>query len=191
MKARQNPFRLEKLCQVRLRLPCGEIDDVIQRWQAFQWRGAIIGPHGSGKTRLLDAIQKHMHQSGVPTLKIFLNDRNKKIPWAQMLFSPNSVVFIDGAEQIGGKQWKILAWFLRRNRGVLITSHQEGRFSTVIQMTPSLNLLKEIVKELSGTETFFDEDDFEFLFEKHHGNVREALRECYDLFSNKAEVRVR
>jgi len=57
--AANNPFRVE------------------ERWQEAGHRASIIGPHGVGKTTLLESWQKRLEGKGEQVLRIFLNRQER------------------------------------------------------------------------------------------------------------------
>ena len=63
----------------------------------------------------------------------------------------------------------------RRARGLVITSHRCGLLPTLVECETSAPLLREIVETLHPGQPEVD-----LLFDRHRGNVREALRELYD-----------
>jgi hypothetical protein len=70
----------------------------------------------------------------------------------------------------------------RRAGGLVITSHRPGLLPTLFECTTSPELLAEIVGELSGADLEAGE-----LYERHRGNVRDALRELYDRWAGRSE----
>lgn len=175
MKARENPFRVEKLHGVCLRLDWS-IDEIFQKLESSGWKGAIVGDHGSGKTRFLNELEKEMRRRSFLTEKIFLTDNRRTIPWGKLFFHSRKMLLIDGAEQLMAWEWFLLRLLAR---GLVITCHKKEKLPVLIEMKTSVELLEEIVKELSK-ENFW-KFDCEELFRKHRGNIRDALRECFDL----------
>ena len=57
MKARDNPFSVERLHAVRYRTKEATFDEILQRLDEMNYRAAIVGPEGSGKTTLLGNLQ--------------------------------------------------------------------------------------------------------------------------------------
>jgi hypothetical protein len=83
---------------------------------------------------------------------------------------------LDGAEQLGRVGWWSFLRKARRARGLVITSHRAGLLPTLVECETSAPLLREIVECLHPGRPAID-----LLFDRHGGNVREALRELYDL----------
>jgi polynucleotide 5'-kinase involved in rRNA processing len=64
VRARDNPFRTERVLRVRFRLPSGTWDDLLARFEALGRRAAIVGPQGSGKTTLLEDLAPRLRARG-------------------------------------------------------------------------------------------------------------------------------
>ena len=98
-------------------------------------------------------------------------------------------LLFDGAEQLGRLRW----WnFKRRTQqagGLIVTAHRAGLLPTLMNCSTSPELFRRIVSDLlpgqAVTNTALDE-----LFTQHNGNLREALRELYDLFAAGHQARV-
>src|SRR4051812_12484674 len=79
-------------------------EELVGKLASQNWRGAIIGPHGSGKSTLLEALKPAFITAGRSIQAISLRDGQRRLPHhflAACLRSPNSLVIIDGYEQLG------------------------------------------------------------------------------------------
>ena len=93
----------------------------------------------------------------------------------------HTVLLVDGAEQLGPLQKMLLRAFSSLPAGLIVTSHQPCFLSCLLECSTHVDLMDEIVIELIGEN---DENSIEIgrhCFHKYHGNIREALRELYDL----------
>lgn len=85
-----------------------------------------------------------------------------------------------------------LAWlrFRRRARkaaGLVITSHRPGMLPTLIDCSTTPELLDGIIVDLLGKDYGDRREGLpRRLLEKHEGNVRNALRELYDIHAGIA-----
>jgi hypothetical protein len=186
MRAGDNPFRTDQVLRVRYRLPSGTWDDLLDRLDALGRRAAIVGPQGSGKTTLLEDLAPRLRARGFNARDLRLDTEAPRFePGVLDRFfasiGPRDVILFDGAEQLG---W--LAWsrFERRSRaaaGLVITGHHPGRLRSLLETSTTPELLEGVIEEILGGRP--PELQTRTLFEKHGGNLREALRELYDHFA--------
>lgn len=85
------------------------------------------------------------------------------------------VVFVDSAEQLGWPGWIELLFHARKAADIVISTHTPGRLPTIYACQTSPELLRELAGELHQ-----DRIDCRELWTRHHGNIRNALRELYD-----------
>jgi hypothetical protein len=185
VKARENPFKAERvIAMIRYTCPDGDLDTLIARLAALGYRAAIVGPHGAGKTTLLEDLGRALQDRGFQITSVRLRTDDRRLPdaWPARAarLGPRDIVCLDGAEQLSTIEWLWFRWRARRAAGLIVTSHTRGRLPLLIECTTSSDLLERIVRRLSpepaaGAATAAE------LFRRHHGNLREALRELYDV----------
>ena len=191
MRARDNPFRTERILRVRYRLASGTWDGLLDRLEALGRRAAIVGPQGSGKTTLLEDLGPRLRARGFGIRDLRLDTETPRFePGALDRFfsslGPRDIILFDGAEQMGWWAWRR---FERRSRaagGLVITRHRPGLLPTLLDASTSPELLDDLVEEILGERPT---ELTRGLFEKHGGNLREALRELYDHFAVAAPRR--
>jgi len=184
VKARENPFRSERVIEtIRYTCPDADLETLIARLAALRYRAAIVGPHGAGKTTLLEDLERALQDRGfrVTSLRLTTDDRRLPDSWPSRAtgLGPIDIVCLDGAEQLSMIRWLWFRWRARRAAGLIVTSHARGRLPLLIECTTSADLLERIVRRLSpgtaeGAPSSAD------LYRRHHGNLRDALRELYD-----------
>ena len=188
VRASDNPFRTGQVLQVRYRLRGVTWAQLLARCAARRHRGAIIGPHGGGKTTLLEDLELRLLQQGFDTRFIRLDQEHRAFE-AGFLdrlcahLTPKDILLLDGAEQMGPLAWRWFRWRTRHAGGLLITAHQAGRLPTLWECRTSPCLLAGIAAELLGVASDTTRERAGALFRKHRGNLREALREWYDLIA--------
>ena len=189
MKARENPFRTELLLRVRYE-PIGTTwEDILARCESLRFRAAIIGPHGSGKTTLLEDLESRLRERGFGTRLIRLDTQEPlfRPGFLGELFrgpGPRDIILFDGAEQLSLPRWLWFRWHARRAAGVIITTHRAGRLPTLWECRTSPELLARIASRLLGADSQTVRPRAELLFKARCGNLREALREWYDLMAS-------
>lgn len=191
MKARENPFKTDSVLGVRYRLRDRSWDDLFERLKKLNYRAAIVGPHGTGKTTLLEDMEPRLVALGFRVIHLRLDRETSKFEreFLRELFatlSERDVLLFDGAEQMSRMRWQRFKIRSKRAAGLIITSHRRGMLPTLIECATSSELLREIIRELLGGEARRELPDklhMNKLHTKHDGNLRDALREMYDLYA--------
>jgi len=186
MRARDNPFAADRVLSIRYELGEGQAGRLLARLERLGYRAAIVGPHGAGKTTLLEDLEQPLARLGFRVVHLRLDAEHRRFPRGRLSqlaagLGARDLVCLDGAEQLDWARWMMFRWRIRRAGGVLITSHRPGLLPTLIECTTSPELLDRIVSRLApptdGVRTPQE------LFKRHHGNVRDALRELYDVYA--------
>jgi AAA domain (dynein-related subfamily) len=164
---------------------------LLPRLEALGYRAAIVGPHGSGKTTLLEDLEHVLARRGFRITHVRLDTEHRRLPrdWRvsdqrlsgqHLRFDTSDIVCLDGAEQLGSIAWMRFRWQARRARGLIVTTHRGGRLPTLVTCTTNAALLDRIIRRLapSGLATAPPAAE---LFTRHRGNLRNALRELYDV----------
>ncbi|MCA9291510.1 MAG: hypothetical protein KDA25_10300 [Phycisphaerales bacterium] len=181
MRARDNPFATACLRAAPVRFDPAEVDAFHERFRANGYRGAIVGPHGAGKTTFIGHIAPDFERRGwiVRHHHLRIDDRRIPAPFTADL-GPKTLLILDSVEQLGPLAW---ARFRRRSRaagGLLITLHAPARLPTVLTIRPSLARLTALVRDLAGPDVDGFEARLRSLFDEHGGNLHDILRALYD-----------
>jgi hypothetical protein len=171
MRARDNPFRTERLLSVRYRFHDFTRDEVLLRLANRGYRGAIVGPEGSGKTTLLEDLAGALSAAGMPIHLARADHR----PLPGM---GGRIVFLDAVERLSMTEWLLLRYRARRARGLVITARCPGRLPTIARLTTTPSLLAGIAGDLQGAP--FPLEAAERLHRMYSGNLRAALLQLYD-----------
>lgn len=174
---------------------CGAAGAValLPQLEALRYRAAIVGPHGSGKTTLLEDLESVLAARGFRIIHLRLDTDDPRLPrewrsrarWSARVLDAQDIVCLDGAEQLGAIAWLRFRWRARRAGGLIITTHGRGRLlrlPTLIECATSVGLLQRIMQRLAPDAPVAAPSAAE-LFTRHHGNIREALREMYDVYA--------
>lgn len=130
--------------------------------------GLIVGPHGTGKSTLLDSLDPHLRQRFVSIVRIALHScqargwiersRHARARWSGLAdqlasLEQGSLMVIDGAEQLSALRRKQIAWIARRRKAaILATAHSPlGRWQVLHQTTVSRELVQTLTRKLVGT----------------------------------------
>jgi energy-coupling factor transporter ATP-binding protein EcfA2 len=185
MRARDNPFRSERLLQIRYRLRDTTWPQLLARLERLRFRAALVGPHGSGKTTLLEDLKERLRERGFGTLWIRLDDEHRSFEsrFLDGFFrgvTSNKIILFDGAEQMSPLVWWRFQRRSHRAGGLIITTHRPGRLPTLLECRTTAELLAGIASELLGENLERVQSKAEMLYQKYRGNLRDALREWYD-----------
>lgn len=181
--ADQNPFRVARIEALPFRAPDFSWGAFLARLEASGYRGAIIGPHGSGKTTLLLEAQQRLQARGIPVSYGFLNEQTPNKARAARTFlretPDDTILFLDGAEQLGPLAWWRLRGLSRRLRGFVVTTHRPGRLASLYETRTGEALLRELLEQLvpEAMETIWPHAPT--YFERYNGNIRDVFFALY------------
>lgn len=176
MKARDNPFRTERVDALAYRADDFAWDALEASLAAKRGRGALVGPEGHGKTTLLTQWAERRRSLGDFVVLSRMACGQRWLTKAQRAsLVPRAWVFIDSAEQLGWLGWLELRRLTVKADAVIVTTHRPGRFATIYTCRTSPRLFAELSAELDGANW-----DYETLWSRHGGNIRLAFRDLYD-----------
>ncbi len=181
MRARENPFRSERIDALAYRPQTLAWRQIVERLDALGGHGAIVGPHGSGKSTLLRRLGIHLRERGLVVERLFLNDRAprpsfRKITELAERSSSRTAFLLDGAEQLSLPRWLAV----RHAGAFIVTAHRDGRLPCLVETETSLALLKELAAALTRPSPPPGDAVLEHLHRKYGGNVRDAFFALYD-----------
>ena len=183
MKARDNPLATHRVLAIRYRPLDASWSELLDRLDRMNYRAAIAGPKGSGKTTLIEDLIPHLVARGLAPRLIRLSEESRVVDESLLWdLTACDIVLLDGAEQLNALSWLHFRWLTRRAGGLIITVHRPSRLPTLLRTTTTPQLLQQITNELLGGNTP-PPARIEELYATHRGNLREALRELYDDFA--------
>jgi hypothetical protein len=158
---------------------------LVDRLAAQGWRGAIVGPHGSGKSTLVVALAAELERRGRRVAAFVLSEGQRRLPdaWRTLPAGP-LVVIVDGYEQLSSwSRWRLRLAARGRGWGLLVTSHRPLGLPTLFETRVELETLRELVRQLApSADQRIGDDDIRAAFAAHAGNAREALFALYDVY---------
>lgn len=193
LRACDNPFRTERVLQVRYRLEGITWTELLARCEKLRYRAALIGPCGSGKTTLLEDLEPWLRRQGFGTRLIRLDAEHPAfdpgfVATLAAGITARDIVLFDGAEQMNPLAWRWFHWRMRHTGGLIVTTHRASRLPTLWECRTSPALLAGIAGALLEVGHATLHRQAEMLFQKHRGNLRDALWEWYDLVAEPQSV---
>ena len=190
MRARNNPFVADRINSIIYRLQDSSWEELMEKLVRFDYRASIIGPEGSGKTTLLEQLGARLEGLGftVRSLRVDIGQRSvlkHSLNWLGTGSDSREIIMLDGADHLPGRSWRHFRRRSKSARGLIVTTHETKMLPCLIRCTTSPDLLQEIASDLTGFEGESLRQTAKVLFQKHRGNIREALREFYDIYARK------
>lgn len=191
MRARDNPFAMDRVQTIRYRPQGGTLADLLERLEELNYRAALVGPDGSGKTTLLEDLDRALAGQGIRTRMVFVNDTTPlPDPACRRLLSEltrDELLLLDGADLVSRSCWSLLKRHtITHAYGLVVTSHRPGLLPTLLECRTSPALLRDIARELQSPDSPIPTERLDILFRRHQGNIRACLRELYDLCALEA-----
>jgi hypothetical protein len=186
--AADNPLRSEQIEQIPIRFETGDWSENLQRLARLDFRAAVVGKKGSGKTCLLEQLcDRLVGQVGVAAqlFNLPLDKRQHAEQLDRVLAASGrgEIVLLDGIERLS---------FWQRNRvfretlagpGLVVAVHRKCRLPTWIRLRTSLALMRQLIDDLGiATPTVLSAG--EIAFDLAGGNIREAFGLLYDQFAD-------
>lgn len=184
MRARDNPFRAERLHRLRFRPQGTTWPALLERLAALDYRGGIIGGEGRGKTAFLLELAERLPAAGLEPrlLRLERGQRRLGVGERQALAAPEprTLLLVDSGGDLSRRGWRELARLAARAAGLVVTTHRPGPLPTLLACATNADLLERLVADLLPAEERPARGAIERLFARHRGNLRAALAELYD-----------
>lgn len=163
---------------------------IIDQLAAQNWRGAILGPHGSGKSSLLAVLVPLLEETGKQVIQQQLQGGERQLRWQELdtdNWNSRTLVVIDGYEQLGSWQRILLRARCRlEGAGLLVTAHGPVGITPVFTTQPTVELTQSIVQQLlPSNDKRIQPVDIEREFTRHRRNIRETLLSLYDVYRSR------
>ena len=187
----------------------GDVDGLISDLRAKQWIGQIVGPHGSGKSTLIESLvvplrrggrkvvrygytNMSCNKQGVGTLAMFARDGTDSTFFSRgdgVVWDRDTQVIVDGFERLSLYQrLEVYVHCLYQGAGLLVTSHRRTFALPVLYRTQGdLAIAWKIVEYLAADYAMnpISYQDVSQSFQDHRGNMRELFFSLYDLYETR------
>ncbi len=167
----------------------------LQRWESLQFRAAVVGPHGTGKSTLLYQVHKWAESQRWIVHRIQVRPATRwRHGWdffhAVLWQPPTSLILLDGWEQLPVLIQVLCAIAIRlRCLRLLATSHTSTQFRTVLDSTLSPQRAARVIDTIMllqavGTGekrgSMATVDQLREWLTARSGSVREVMFDLYD-----------
>jgi hypothetical protein len=183
-----NPFatRFVRPGALAYRLPPGlSLEELVARLRDHAWQGQIVGPHGSGKSSLVTALEPALTAAGRELVRVRLRDGQRRWP-AEIdprRWHGATLVIVDGYEQLDRwARWRLARRRRRAGGGLLVTAHASVGLPTIWETRPTAELLAALVADLLRKPELTEAERalVDAAFERRSGDLREALFDLFD-----------
>lgn len=156
----------------------GQIEDIVEKLCQPGYRGQIVGPHGVGKSTLLRDLKDRLEEAGFNVLL----ERGSMLKARRPKSAERTILLLDEYAELSLSQRLMLLYFRSRFRAILITTHEQRiGFDLAARLVPTHRILNKLIDQLTkNSQTLIQPTTVAYLYRKHHGNLREVLRELYD-----------
>jgi hypothetical protein len=163
---------------------------LIESLRQHSWMGEIVGPHGSGKSTLVQTLIPLLTNQGRDVRPFILHAGESRLPIAGSdlkSWGPTTQIIVDGYEQLGSWTRKLLQRICKsQGCGLLVTSHESTGLPLLLRTSPSLPMTQAIVRDVQLQKPIRIHDhDVDLSFQKHAGNLREVFFELHDLYEQR------
>ena len=194
MKAHENPFRSSVVERIRYALAPDDLDQLARKALTLRCC-CLLGPHGTGKTTLLEDLEPIFKKRGRSSHWLCLNNTSSKDERDAAIEAlrslPTDRVFLfDGAEVLNlWQQFKLYYIVRRRKLALLATVHRKGPLPILYRTAPNWRLTRQLVRQLSNEHYSADLiEQAQLAFDSSGGNVREVFRACYWQLANNKKL---
>jgi hypothetical protein len=167
-------------------------NDLVDSLRRHGWCGEIVGPHGSGKSTLIETLIPLLRDAGRDVRQFTLQAGESRLPISGTdlkSWGDKTQVIVDGYEQLGGWTRTLIHRICKgQGCGLLVTSHTSNGWPLLLRTAPSLEMTQAIVRDIQPCNPLRIYDrDVELSFRRHAGNIREVFFELHDLYEQRRE----
>ncbi len=190
MRAADNPYRVSRTDALEYRATGFCWSALLERLAASGGRGAIRGPHGSGKSTLLRGLAPRLREQGAAVHHLRpdpddIERAERQLARLESTIAEGDAVLLDGADRLPARRWRRLQAAAAPAAWLVVTTHRRGRLPTLHRCRPTVELLAGLLTELDAEAAH----DARGLFRRHGGDLRAALRECFDAAARSSAAR--
>lgn len=186
--AAENPLRSERIEEIPIRFETGGWRENLQRLQRLNFRAAVVGKKGSGKTCLLEQLCDRLTAAPDTRARLFnlpldRRQHSRQLECAVEASGRGEIVLVDGVERLNFRQRNMVFRETLAGPGLIISVHRKCRLPTWIRLRTRVKLMQQLIADL-GIATPAVLSASEIAFDRAGGNIREAFGLLYDQFAD-------
>ncbi|HEY2413937.1 MAG TPA: hypothetical protein VGI40_16920 [Pirellulaceae bacterium] len=165
---------------------------IVGRLKACNWRGQIIGAHGSGKSTLVAMLAPLMEAAGRQVVMLKVGPGQRRLPRIEKSsLSPVTQLIIDGYEQLSWWSRIWIQWLVwRSGGGLLVTAHADVGLATLYATKSSEDVAAAVVNTLITAEgSALGPSEIADAYRAAGGNVRETLFKLFDVYQQRGALK--
>jgi len=187
MRPADNPFAMQRIDAIPYEMRGMSWDDLLARLERLGRRSAIVGPHGTGKSTLMEALAARLEARAWQVRYHRLRRDDRAVPSSFLAqLGPTTMLMLDSAGCLGPGAWLDVARRSRSSGALIITAHRPGRLPTLLRTRIDASLMTRLVEALLGGSSPWPPAELEAMLRAHRGNARQVLRELYDRIAASA-----
>ncbi len=184
MKPKVNPFATRELLRINYYFTEEEWQCILVKLQILDYRVAVVGAHGSGKTTFLECLAERLRKKEFQ-VSYFTSENSKLFFWQILgkLFT-SQIIIVDGFQILGRFSDRILTFIaMIIGSSLIVSQHQATSLPVLLTTNGSERTLIRIINEmrlssdLDRTTILAQASE---LFIKENANIRKVLLGLYD-----------
>lgn len=166
-------------------------DAIVQRLKANNWRGQIIGNHGSGKSTLIATLIPLIEAKGRQAVTLKVGPGERRLAIEKSSLTPATQLIIDGFEQLSWLSRQRIRWLIwTSGAGLLVTAHVDVGLPTLYTTQSSEEVVSAVVNRLVAAEGVpILPNEISDAYRAADGNVRETLFKLFDVYQGRAAMK--
>jgi energy-coupling factor transporter ATP-binding protein EcfA2 len=160
---------------------------IVERLKENNWRGQIIGEHGSGKSTLVATLAPLIEAAGRQVVMLKMQPGERSLPIENSSLTPVTQLILDGYEQLSWWSRLRVRWLLwRSGAGLLVTAHRDVGLPTLYTTKSSEEVASAVVNSLIAPEgSSIRASEVADAYRAAGGNVRETLFKLFDVYQQR------
>ena len=187
-----NPFATKFIVPTVMRYRFADVSQIADRFLRCPHPMSIVGPHGTGKSTLVEELCTHLNNEfcRIVTYVLHTGDNGRGLMTSLKSLSPRTLVVIDGAEQMAlARRWLLVKHCRQRMMKLLVTSHSRlSGFSVLHYTYTSLDQARQLTIDLMRLNPCLTQSAIshvERIWPTLNGNTRDLWLAMYDWYQTQ------
>lgn len=193
MFAKDNPFKSGNIDNIEYKFVNSSWDQILANLYALNFRAAVTGNYGTGKTTFIIELSKILKDKGFVVKQFFLNRQDVRSSEHELVSivlksDKNTIIIVDGADLLGELNWFFVKFLSLRNKGLIIAGHKKRMLAELHVCKTNHEVMSYALKSVwSDCPSIIKEKAIE-LFNINNGNIRNVFMELYDYCARTKEL---